>query len=410
MAARPLRLVFATVGSRGDVQPMLALALHAQARGHHVTLAAPPDFGDGVRGRGVAFQELGRDMQSFLASHPEVMTGNSRQMLRVVERYFAEEVPRQVRQLVPVAQVSDAVVWAGLAGSAVTVAEKLRIPAIGILYTSSVLPSGDHPPPSMPLYGAPRWVNRLLWAIDRRVGERAFGTPLHAVRAELGLPRRSVREQLFDNSDFILAADEGLFPLPSDWSRPITRSTSIFLDDPRELDADLLAWLDAGEPPVFAGFGSMSGPGPQRAARAFVEALAAGGRRGLVGSGWAGVGADLPTGWRRVGDVPHAKLFPRLAAVVHHGGAGTTAAALRAGVPQVVLPLFLDQHHHGHAVHRAGLGPKPMRMERVTAPQLRAMVETALRVPTAALQAAARRLAQRDARAEIVDAIERRAG
>src|ERR1700694_6064105 len=96
---RSLRLVFTTVGSRGDVQPMLALALHAQGRGHDVLLAASPDFGDWVRAAGVPYAPLGQDIQAFLAANPEAMTSNARQMLAIVTRYFADEVPRQVEQL-----------------------------------------------------------------------------------------------------------------------------------------------------------------------------------------------------------------------------------------------------------------------------------------------------------------------
>src|SRR5204862_6026785 len=122
-------------------------------------------------------------------------------------------------------------------------------------------------------------------------------------------------------------------------------------------------------------------------------AVAATGRRCLVGAGWAGLGeGSLPKGWRVVRDVPHDKLFPRVAVVVHHGGSGTTAQALRAGVPQVLLPLLLDQYHHAHRLFMAGLAPKAAPMERITAGGLADAINAALALPREPRRAVAERL------------------
>jgi UDP:flavonoid glycosyltransferase YjiC (YdhE family) len=138
-----------------------------------------------------------------------------------------------------------------------------------------------------------------------------------------------------------------------------------------------------------------------------VEAVSAIGRRCIVGAGWAGLGAGrLPPGWRVVRDAPHALLFPRTAVVVHHGGSGTTAQALRAGVPQVLLPLILDQFHHAHRLHLAGIAPRPVPMEKITAAELAKAIQSAMAMAAGAREAAAARLRASDARGDIVRRVE----
>lgn len=406
-----LRLVLATVGSRGDVQPMLALALAAKARGHRPLLAAPVNFEPWARESGVEFAPFGIDIQQYLADDPRFLTGNPLAAARAVQRALDDHTPEQTRQLLDACDGADAMLWAGVGFIAPSVAERLRIPCLGVLYSSCAVPSALHPPPLLHWYGLPRWMNRLLWRLSDWAAEHAVGGALHRARASLGLPARSVREQLLEEGHYVIAADDVVFPSDPQWDgERFARSNFIFLDDRRELDPDLDDWLRAGEAPVFAGFGSMSGPGPRRAMRAFVDAMSASGHRCLVGAGWAGVAADsLPRGWRIVGDVPHAQLFPRVAAVVHHGGSGTTASAMRAGAPQVILPLILDQYHHAHLLHRAGLAPRPVAMERVTGESLRACVAEASRLPAAPREQAAQRLRASDATREILERIEKRA-
>jgi UDP:flavonoid glycosyltransferase YjiC (YdhE family) len=138
-----------------------------------------------------------------------------------------------------------------------------------------------------------------------------------------------------------------------------------------------------------------------------VQAVSATGRRCIVGAGWAGLGGGaLPGGWRVVREAPHHKLFPRMAAVIHHGGSGTTATALRAGVPQVILPLILDQYHHAHRLHAAGLTPRPIAMEKITPGELTQSILSALALPAEKRLAAARRLRLSDARGDIVRRVE----
>jgi len=405
---RSLRVVLATVGSRGDVQPMLALAQALVARGHVPIVAAPPNFERWVRSLGFDFAPLGADVQVFLAEHGAMMTGNPVKMLQGMSRFFAEQIPLQMEQLAPACRGSDAIMSAGLAFAAPSVAEHLRLPLLYVLYTTCVLPSSQHPPMMVPWHGLPNWLNDLLWRADHLLTDSLVRGTLNTARAGIGLPPvDGLRRHLCEEIPLVIAADEVLLPPDPSWEGRYPYANFIFFDDPAPLDPELDAWLSDGEPPVFVGFGSMSGEGTDRVERMIVDAVSATGRRCIVGAGWAGLGAGgLPPGWRVVREAPHALLFPRTAVVVHHGGSGTTASALRAGVPQVLLPLILDQFHHAHRLHLAGIAPRPVSMESITAVELAEAIRTALELPAGPRQAAAARLHASDGRGEIVQRIE----
>ncbi len=409
MSDRSLGVLLATVGSRGDVQPMLALAQAFAERGHRPLVAAPPNFEAWVRGLGLAFAPLGVDMQVFLERNVDIMTGHPLKMARAARRFFADQVPVQADQLLPLCQGQDALVFGGLARVAPTIAEHLRLPALGVQYTTCMLASSLHPPPAIPRHGLPHWLNRLMWRMDRVVGNLVLCRSFNAARERMGMPPiRQFRGHVFEDCPQVIAADEPLFPPDPAWQGRYPYANFIYFEDPQPLDPDLDAWLRDGEPPVFVGFGSMSGEGTQRIEAMIIEAVAATGRRCIVGAGWAGLGGAgaLPAHWRVVRDAPHALLFPRMAVVVHHGGSGTTAQALRAGVPQVLLPLILDQFHHAHRLHLAGLIPRPVRMEHITAPELTAAIQAALALPRDPMQVVAHRLRASSAVQQIVGRVE----
>jgi UDP:flavonoid glycosyltransferase YjiC (YdhE family) len=406
--SRSLRVVLATVGSRGDVQPMLALAQALVARGHVPVVAAPPNFERWVRGLGFEFAPLGIDTQVYLAENRDAWAGNPVKVIREMSRAFNEHIPLQAQQLKPVCDKADAILYGGLALAAPTVADYLRLPVLGVLYTSCMLPSSQHPPMNVPWHGLPDWMNDLLWRANHVLGDALVRGAVNSMRAGFGLPRVDhLRRHIFEDHPLVIAADAVLFPPDPLWAGRYPYANFIFFDDPAPVDPALDAWLAAGEPPVFVGFGSMSGEGTDRVERMIVDAIAASGRRCIVGAGWAGLGAgELPPGWRVVREAPHAWLFPRTAVVVHHGGSGTTAQALRAGVPQVLLPLILDQFHHAHRLQLAGIAPKPVPMEKITAVGLSGAIRAALELPAGPRQAAAARLRASDGRGEIVRRVE----
>jgi vancomycin aglycone glucosyltransferase len=198
-------------------------------------------------------------------------------------------------------------------------------------------------------------------------------------RAELGLPRvRDVLAHLF-GSQTLLAADPELAPLPPDAAHRAEPVGSLHPLVREDLPPKLEAFLASGPPPVYLGFGSMPDPHPERTTCELIDAVSALGVRAIVSEGWAGLGrVALPEGVLAIGEVSHALLFPRVAAVVHHGGAGTTASAARAGVPQIVVPHLLDQFYFARRVTLLGLGPPPLPRRRLDASSLAALLEETL--------------------------------
>jgi sterol 3beta-glucosyltransferase len=169
------------------------------------------------------------------------------------------------------------------------------------------------------------------------------------------------------------AYSPSLIPHPPDWPENIHITGYFFLDSQAEWQpsTELKAFLEAGDPPVYIGFGSMAGRNPEQLARLVSEALVKSGQRGLLLTGWGGLRPELvPDNVFVVDAVPHSWLFPRMAAVVHHGGAGTTAEALRAGVPAVIVPFAFDQPFWGARVKALGLGPDPIPLKKLTADAL----------------------------------------
>jgi len=400
-----VRVILATVGTRGDVQPMLALAKALVRRGHDPVLACPASFAPWVEAHDVAQCDLGEDLHASIAG---TSAGPARTP-RGLKRHFTEQLTRQAPQLLAIARGADAIVTTGMAWTAPSVAEKLGIPAFVLLPSVAALRSRFYPPPVLPWFGLPAWLNAALWALNDAAMNSTMGAPLNAARALLQLPPVArFADHLFVDTPVVLAADPALLPVESAAQlRPVG---PLLLDDFDPLDEALEDWLARGDPPIYVGFGSMAGFHPERVGRLLAQALR--GRRCIVsGSAALALAAGLPS--ERcfvVGDVAHPQLFSRVACVVHHGGAGTTTSALRAGVPQVLLPLLLDQHLHAHVLARTGLAPRAPRMAKVTANALRHAVRDAFALSARRRRDAADRIQCSDAGAAIVDILERAVG
>lgn len=403
----PLKIALTAIGTRGDVQPVVALAQTLRQRGHTVRIGAPPDFGEWVTGMGFEFVPVGVDMRVYMREHPDLLTGSPLRIMKSAQAFFWQEVPAHVRDMTPLIEWCDVVAMGGLGITALHLAEHLHRPSLTLIYSTCMLQSDSHAPPNIPRHDLPRWLNRMLWSINRLASDWIAGRPINQARAAMGLPAVSIREHLMTHGTRVVAADPHLFPHDPSWGAAVQPANFIQFDDPTALDPALQAWIDEGEPPVFVGFGSMSGQEMQHVDQVLREALGGLGRRCLIGAGWAQLGASgLPAGWRVVNEAPHALLFPQMAAVVHHGGSGTTANALRAGVPQLILPLILDQYYHAHCLHRAGLMPPPVSLKNVTATQLAQGIRHVMALPAGPLREIADRLTRHDGRDTIVRALE----
>jgi vancomycin aglycone glucosyltransferase len=226
-----------------------------------------------------------------------------------------------------------------------------------VTFTPRVLPSPHHSP--LPRPGRPfppgETDNRVLWDVDAERVQALYGAPLNTHRAAIGLPPvDNVRDHVFTDRPW-LAADPTLSPWPGSPDLDVVQTGAWILPDERPLPADLVAFLEDGTPPVYVSFGSVRAP--EDAARVAIEAIRAQGRRTVVAGGWADLALiDDRDDCFVVGEVNHQALFGRMAAVVHHGGAGTTTTATRAGAPQVVVPQIADQPYWAGRVAELGIG------------------------------------------------------
>jgi len=354
-----MRVLLSTIGSRGDVQPLAALALELRAQGHDVRLCVPPDFREWIEGLGFAVTPMGPELRKMTASSPPstppVFSPERRRQLAEAS------VATQFETISAAAEGCDAIVGAtALQIAARSVAERMGIPYVFVAYCPRVFPSPHHAP--LPLPPVPGQTpppasagNREVWTHDAERFKDLFGPALNSHRASLGLaPVDDVRSHVFTDRPW-LAADPTLAPWPGPADASVFQTGAWIVRDERPLSEKIDAFLDEGERPIYFGFGSMRTP--QDAGQTIVRTARALGRRAIVSRGWG----DLSSGENgpdclAIGEVNVNALFTRVAAVVHHGGAGTTTAAALAGAPQVIVPQMYDQRYWAERVEQLGIG------------------------------------------------------
>ena len=372
-----MRVLLAPHGTRGDVQPLVALALGLRRRGHDVSFLAPDNFVAWIRGYGFACEPNGVDVEAALRS-PDGDLSSLRWQLRHFKTVL---MPALFDSFMRIDLDVDLIVAAGVQLAASSVAEWKDIPYASIAFCPCAVPNSAAPPPPVRTQTLPRWVNRLLWDVGLPLGGLALRGLINDGRKRLGLEPVSNPLSLLGGEPVIVAADRDLGPLAHDAPRTVVATDAWILDEPAPfLDPRVDAFLDRDPPPIYAGFGSMVAKRSATLASHVVDAARAVGRRLILAGGWASLDRHVTDAddVLAVTAVPHRIVFPRVAAVVHHGGAGTTTAAARAGAPQVVLPHLLDQFYWAHRVEQLGLGPRAFPVDLVTADILTDRIATAL--------------------------------
>src|SRR5262245_56088564 len=399
-----LSIAILVVGSRGDVQPFLPIARRLVRDGHRVRIATHAVFRDFVESHGVEFFPLAADPRELMEYM--VMTGGRLIPLHLDQ--LLEQVPRK-REVVALILastwaactesdperpgappfVADAVIANPPCQAHFHVAEALQAP-LHIMFTMPWSPTRAfrHPfthtisdvNPGLRNLLSFEVFDLLTWlGISDLVNEfrdRALGLE----RVQLGVHGASLLHQLGVPHTYLWSA--GVLAKPEDWGPHIEVTGFVFLDDVQRFAAPqpLQDFLAAGDPPVYVGFGSVPASDPAALTATIFEGLERAGVRGLVARGWAQLGSgSIPAHVHLVDEVPHDWLFPRCGAVCHHGGAGTTAAGLRYGLPTIIVPFFGDQHFWGAIVSEAGAGPPPVPIGALTAATLAEAIAFALR-------------------------------
>ncbi|MFD3471451.1 glycosyltransferase [Streptomyces sp. NPDC058682] len=400
-----MRILIATAGSRGDVAPYTGLGAALRDAGHEVALAATESFAPLAGEAGLEFRPLPADPQA----HGDVR--GRRQLLRAASAFitdlgegFADAVGNGT-DLLLLSATTAPLGW--------HLTEATGVPSMGV-YLQPTAPTGDFAPTLMGTRSLGRFGNRAAGRFALRMTDRVFEPAVVRLRERLDLPAltaaRMRRRQDEAGWPVLHGFSTALVPRPSDWAAHLTVTGSWwpYVDAGRRLPADLDDFLAAGPPPVLVGFGSMAAGHGDRLSEIAVGALRKAGLRGILQSGSAGLAADGDD-VLTVGAVPHALLFPRLAAVVHHAGAGTTAAAVRAGIPSVTVPVAADQPFWAARLTAIGAAPAPIPFRSLTSEVLADALTAAVREPSYAKAAAvaAHHMSTEEAGGSVVTAVRR---
>ena len=399
-----LAIAILVVGSRGDVQPFIPIAQRLARDGHRVRLATHALFREFVESHGIEFFPLAGDPRELMEYM--VMTGG--RLIPHDLHQLLEQVPRKREMMSRILAstwaactepdpgrpdalpfVADAVIANPPSQGHIHVAEALHAP-LHIMFTMPWSPTRAFPHPftHMVPRGHPGLRNRLSYETFDLLTWLGLSDLVNEFRERtLGVERVHLREhgaslvhELTVPHAYLWSPS--ILPKPDDWGSHIDVTGFVFLDEAAHFEPPnaLREFLAAGSPPVYVGFGSCPAPDPAALTRAIFDGLEGAGVRGLVARGWAHLGAGSPPAHVHIiDDLPHDWLFPRCAAVCHHGGAGTIAAGLRSGLPTVVVPFFGDQYFWGRIVAESGAGPAPVPIGTFTAETLREAIAFALR-------------------------------
>jgi sterol 3beta-glucosyltransferase len=389
---RAVPITILAIGSRGDVQPLVALGVALQRTGRYeIRLAASDDFEEYIRSWGLDFFPLGVNAQELLgteAAHRILESGRNMlsamwqliQMLRPTLEQLMEGARRACQGV-------DAVVFSTLGMGAYHIAEKLGIPCFWALPFPFFCRTRSLPNLAFPRLPLGSIYNLGTHILVEQFAQQTTGRSINRWRRErlnlspVSLFKWPYRELQGQPVPMFFCYSPAIVPKPSDWGDHVHVTGYWFLDHSPDWcpPSALVDFLGAGPAPVYIGFGSMSSRDPKTTAQIVLGALKESGQRAVIATGWGGMSSiDLPGDVFKIKAVPHTWLFPRMAAVVHHGGAGTTAAGLRAGVPSVIVPYFGDQSFWGRQVERLGVGPKPVPRKEMAAQRLGAAITAAV--------------------------------
>ncbi len=381
---RSMNIALIGFGTRGDVQPLLALAKGLQSAGHSVSIAAASDFQIMIEAAGIPYARIQTDMRALMnsdagkawieESRSSMEEGrNMRRMINTVGASFSDDL---------LAAVAGAdLIVSGLTsfGIAQAVAEKSGQKHILALF-APLNPTANPAATMIPMIPAATiFLNRIAGSLAQYFTHWVFKEMVNRFRESLGLNAQTFRQYMHElnhNTTVLYGVSPLVMPHPADWGEQLHVTGYWIASPPDWQPSDALRdFLNAGEPPVYIGFGSMSNKNPEATTEIMIAALQRAGRRGIIHSGWAGLqSAGVPEDVFVLDFAPHDWLFPRMAGIIHHGGAGTTAAALYSGVPSSVVAHMADQPFWGRRIHELGVGGKPIRRHKLNIENLAAAI------------------------------------
>jgi len=390
-----MRILILTVGTRGDVQPYVALAKGLISAGHEVSICTCQIFESFIRSYGIGYLPLNNDVRDFMESDDGRLAMETTYNLVAAVRTGIRLMPklkgmmqRQVDEMWDAAEsfAPDLILFHKKAIGAEDFAEELGCRCALAFYLPLYVATKESPAfgfPRLPLGG---WYNRLTYRLIEFVTRLSSGSFVRTWRKAHNMPSR--RLPWFKQADgtpvpALHAYSPSVLPAPTDWPPYATVTGYWFLETANDEPPpeQLVRFLESGETPIYVGFGSIFGRNPRGTAETVIEGVRKTGCRAILAAGWGGLDLtsfELPDSMLAIEAVSHDWLFPHVSLVVHHGGCGTTAAGLRAGCPAVICPFFGDQPFWGRVVHELGVGPKPIPQRKLTAEKLTVAIQSTL--------------------------------
>lgn len=384
-----MNITILTQGSRGDVQPYVALGIGLKKAGFHVQMPAPEVFRHLIGDAGLEFiPSHGFDPQEFIRM-PEIQAaarqGGQLKALALLLLKAGPLLEGIFDEYWRTSASADVLIASTLVFGMPDCAEKRGIPLINAPIHAMLIPTRAFPATFFAPWGAREniFTNRITHNMVQLAFWMMFRTTLNRWRRKMGLSPISNYFQWLQaqNSPTLYGFSPSVLPAPNDWPLNHHVTGYWFLDESPNWQPPpaLINFIESGSPPVYVGFGSMDTQDPTRITSLVVNALTMSGQRGVLASGWGGLHAEsLPETIFPIREIPHSWLFSKMAALVHHGGMGTTAAGLRSGIPSIILPLGGDQPFWADRVQRLGVGIRSAGYFKITAQRLAADITRAV--------------------------------
>ncbi|MEJ8302657.1 glycosyltransferase [Saccharibacillus sacchari] len=369
------KIVLASEGSNGDLLPILAIGQRLMKSGNQITICAPPNNEKFVKSLGFEFIPIGIDFQALLTEHADKIMGkNPIRIMRLTISILKEQVQRHIKDLIRVTKDADMLIASGLIYAAKSVAEYRQIPFKLSIAIPQVLPSNEYAPLLVNSLNNPPWLNRFLWWGEGVFQNRILLNTLNEERRKLALqPIKDIRFHLLN--DLIIPADPLLQKVKT-YPQYNYMQTGYWHLEEAEIEPSVCEFIEKGSPPIFIGFGSSTDPNSLQTKAMLNEVIQKSGHRFIISKGWADLGVGLENENVKIIDfAPYLKMFPKMVAVIHHGGAGTTHCAARSGVPQIIVPHAMDQYRWGDTIVKKKLGSSPIPRSKLTAEKLLQAIE-----------------------------------
>jgi UDP:flavonoid glycosyltransferase YjiC (YdhE family) len=361
-------------GTVGDVRPVIALGAAMQNAGYDVIIGAPPNSSDLVLKYKLPFRPIGIDLQKYLNEQMHNLQGNPIKYMSSLKNIMLTPFSKQFDDLLQSAADCDYIISCGVDFSGYSIGEYYKIPWRFVTHVPLGFQSKFHPPPMVKNQNMPHWLNQISW-YSNNITFGLIESVINKLRKKVGMGKITTFSKKFLNRS-IVAADSLIMPMPTDVKDDYTQTGYFFLNDNDDLDNELEQFINDGSPPIYIGFGSMIDTNPLKTSGIIKDLIQSDKYRFIISKGYAKL---TPNENHRntyfIDYVPHAKLFPKMAIIIHHGGAGTIHTAARAGVPQIVVPHIGDQYYSANRVFKLNLGSKPIYRSHLSSKKLITVID-----------------------------------